>query len=140
MDSMTVFAGGAMAFAQESVKMLFEHHGRQALSEGGSHKGSIIFTGTMGALRTNPKFASYGGSRSAVRSLAQAVAKEYSPLGIHGAHIIANGSIRDENSDATKAGTVMSAEAVGKTYLWLAEQDPTLYTFELDIRPAQEKF
>ena len=34
----------------------------------------------------------------------------------------------------------MSADAVGKTYLWLAEQDPSIYTFELDIRPAQEKF
>ena len=84
---MIVFAGGAMAFVQESVKLLFEHHGRQPLAEGGSHKGSIIFTGTLGALRTNPRFASYGGSRAAVRSLAQAIAKEYSPLGIHGAHV-----------------------------------------------------
>lgn len=75
-----VFAGGAMAFSSEVVKLMFEHHGRQPLAEGGSHKGSIIFTGTMGALRTNPQFASYGGSRAAVRSLAQAVAKEYSPV------------------------------------------------------------
>lgn len=87
MESMQVFAGGAMAFSQEVVKMLFEHHGRTPLAEGGGHKGTIIFTGTMGALRTNAKFASYGGSRAAVRSLAQAVAKEYSPLGIHGAHV-----------------------------------------------------
>ena len=87
MESMQVFAGGAMAFSQEVVKMLFEHHGRTPLAEGGGHKGAIIFMGTMGSLRTNPKFASYGGSRAAVRSLAQAVAKEYSPLGIHGAHV-----------------------------------------------------
>ena len=129
-----------MAFAQEAVKLLFEHHGRTPLSEGGAHKGSIIFTGTLGALRTNPKFASYGGSRSAVRSLAQAIAKEYSPLGIHGAHVIANGGIKDEDTEDTRSGKAMSADAVGKTYLWLAEQDPSLYTFELDIRPAQEKF
>ena len=129
-----------MAFAQESLKLLFEHHSRKPLSEGGSHKGTIIFTGTLGALRTNPKFASYGGSRAAVRSLAQAVAKEYSPLGVHGAHVIANGAIKDEDNEATQQGKSMSADAVGKTYLWLAEQDPTLYTHELDIRPAQEKF
>ena len=129
-----------MAFAQESVKLLFEHHGRTPLSEGGSHKGSIIFTGTLGALRTNAKFASYGGSRSAVRSLAQAIAKEYSPLGIHGVHVIANGAIRDEDTAETRSGKTMSADGVGKTYLWLAEQEPELYTFELDMRPAQEKF
>ena len=129
-----------MAFAQESLKLLFEHHGRRALSEGGEHKGAIIFTGTMGALRTNPKFASYGGSRAAVRSLAQAVAKEFSPLGVHGVHVIANGAIRDEDSEATQQGKSMTADAVGKTYLWLAEQEPTLYTHELDMRPAQEKF
>ncbi|KAG8528532.1 uncharacterized protein KY384_007450 [Bacidia gigantensis] len=140
MDSMQVFAGGAMAFAQESLKLLFEHHGRQPLSEGGSHKGAIIFTGTLGALRTNPKFASYGGSRAAVRSLAQAVAKEYSPLGVHGAHVVANGAIKDEDNEGTQQGKSMSSDAVGKTYLWLAEQQPTLYTHELDIRPAQEKF
>ena len=76
-----------MAFSQEALKLLFEHHGRQPLAEGGAHKGAIIFTGTLGALRTNPRFASYGGSRAAVRSLAQAVAKEFSGLGVHGAHV-----------------------------------------------------
>ena len=129
-----------MHFAQESLKLLWEHHGKKPLAEGGSHKGAIIFTGTLGALRTNPKFASYGGSRSAVRSLAQAVAKEYSPLGVHGVHVVANGAIRDEDTKDTQLGKAMSADAVGKTYLWLAEQEPTLYTHELDIRPAQEKF
>ena len=87
MDSMQVFAGGAVAFSQEALKLLFEHHGRLPLAEGGEHKGAIIFTGTLGALRTNSKFASYGGSRAAVRSLAQAVAKEFSGLGVHGAHV-----------------------------------------------------
>ena len=76
-----------MAFTQEALKLLFEHHGRQPLAEGGEHKGAIIYTGTLGALRTNPKFASYGGSRAAMRSLAQAMAKEYSSLGIHGVHV-----------------------------------------------------
>lgn len=54
--------------------------------------------------------------------------------------MIANGAIKDEDTEATQSGKSMSADAVGKTYLFLAEQDPTLYTFELDIRPAQEKF
>lgn len=55
-------------------------------------------------------------------------------------HSIANGGIRDEDSEETRTGKRMTAEAVGKTYLFLHQQDPTLWTHELDLRPAQEKF
>lgn len=93
-----------------------------------------------GALRCNAEFGSYGASRASVRQLAQALAREFSPKGVHVAHAIANGGIRDEDSEETKTGKRMTAEAVGKTYLFLAQQEPTLWTHELDLRPAQEKF
>ena len=67
---------GAMVFAQESMKLMFEHHGEKTLAEGGGKKGTLIFTGTMGALRCNAEFGSYGASRGSVRQLAQALAKE----------------------------------------------------------------
>jgi hypothetical protein len=63
-----------------------------------------------------------------------------SEKGIHVAHTIANGGIVDENGDDQRVGKKMSAEAVGKTYLWLHEQEPCLWTSELDMRPACEKF
>lgn len=53
---------------------------------------------------------------------------------------IANGGITDEDNDDTRNGKKMSAEAVGKTYLYLSQQEPALWTHELDLRPAQEKF
>lgn len=72
--------------------------------------------------------------------MAQSLAREMSAKGIHVVHTIANGSIRDEHGEEQKTGKKMSAEAVGKTYLFLAGQEPELWTHELDMRPAQEKF
>ena len=72
--------------------------------------------------------------------LAQGLAKEYSEKGIHVMHAIANEGIKDENGEAQKTVKTMSAEAVGKTYLWLSQQEPCLWTHELDLRPAQENF
>jgi len=130
-DSLTSYVGGAMAFSQEALKMLFEHHGSSAFADGGSKKGTIIFTGTLGAMRSNPQFAAYGAGRSGVRMLAQSLAKEYSAQGVHVVHTIANGGIKDEYGEAQKTGKTMSAEAVGRTYLWLSEQGPELWTHEL---------
>ena len=129
-----------MAFAQEAVKRMFSDNGKTPLVEGGSKKGTLIFTGTLGALRTNTNFAAYGASRAGVRSLAQALAKEYSPLGVHVVHTILNGGVKDEEGEAQRTGKTMSAEEVGKAYLWLAEQGPSMWTHELDMRPPQEKF
>ncbi|KAL8952591.1 MAG: hypothetical protein Q9222_001506 [Ikaeria aurantiellina] len=145
MESLNAYVGGAFAFAQEWLRLLFEHHGQAGLTDeegegGGKKKGTLIFTGTMGAIRTNAHFAAYGAGRSSVRMLAQSLAKEYSVQGVHVVHTIANGAIRDEDTEAQRRGKAMSAESVGRTYLWLSEQGPELWTHELDMRPAQEKF
>ena len=129
-----------MIFSQEVVKRLFADHGDKPLADGGEKKGTLIFTGTLGAMRTNATFGSYGASRSGARSLAQALAKEYSPQGIHVVHTIVNGGVKDENGEAQKMGKVIGAEALGREYLHLSEQEPSLWTHELDMRPAQEKF
>ncbi|EMC95106.1 hypothetical protein BAUCODRAFT_577684 [Baudoinia panamericana UAMH 10762] len=140
MDPLQTYVGGAMLFSQLSLKRFFHDHGEKTLAEGAEKKGTLIFTGTLGALRCNAEFASYGASRASVRQLAQALAKEMSAKGVHVAHAIANGRISDADSEETRSGKHIAAEAVGKTYLWLHEQHPTLWTHELDLRPAQEKF
>lgn len=138
--SLDEYVGGAFSFAQESVKLLFEHHGEASLAEGGAKKGTIIFTGTLGALRCNPEFAAYGAGRAGVRMLAQSLGRELTAKGIHVVHVIANGAITDDTGSDTENGKKMSADAVGKTYAGLIEQEPALWTSELDMRPAQEKF
>lgn len=82
-----------MVFSQEAIKRFFEDHGEETLAEGSAKKGTLLFTGTLGALRCNAEFGSYGASRSSVRQLAQALAREMSSKGIHVAHAIANGRI-----------------------------------------------
>lgn len=56
-------------------------------------------------------------------------------------HVIANGGIVDDvEGEDVKVRKMMRAESVGETYLWLMEQTPDLWTSELDIRPAMEKY
>lgn len=138
--SIEQYVGGAFTFSQEALKRFFADHGSSDLASGAPKKGTIIFTGTLGALRCNAEFAAYGAGRASVRQLAQTLAREMSAKGVQVVHTIANGSISDENTGEQKQGKRMSAEAVGKTYLWLAGQEPELWTHELDMRPAQEKF
>jgi len=119
MDPLETYVGGAMVFAQESIKRFFADHGETTLAEGAEKKGTLIFTGTLGALRCNAEFASYGASRASVRQLAQALAREMSAKGIHVVHTIANGRIEDADNNETRSGKHIAAEAVGKTYFWL---------------------
>ena len=100
----------------------------------------MIFTGTLGALRCSAQFAAYGAGRASVRQLAQTLARELSEKGVHVVHTIANGSIEDKDGEDQKIGKKMGADAVGETYLWLHRQKPCLWTHELDMRPAAEKF
>lgn len=141
-NSLQTYTTGAFAFAQETLKMMYAQRGGQTLlaDTNGEKKGTIIFTGTLGAMRANEGYAAYGAGRAGARMVAQAVAKEHSKFGVQCVHAIANGGIIDEDSEDTRTGKKMSAEAVGKTYLWLSEQEPALWVHELDLRPAQEKF
>lgn len=139
-QSLESYVGGAFTFSQEALKLFFEHHGEAPLSETGEKKGTLIFTGTLGALRCSAEYAAYGAGRSSVRQLAQTLAREMSAKGVHVVHTIANGGIEDKDGEDQRIGKKMSADAVGKTYLWLSEQGPELWTHELDMRPAAEKF
>lgn len=63
--SLTTYVGGAMAFAQEAVRRFLADHGEGDLSEtDGTAKGTLIFTGTLGALRANSEYGAYGAGRS----------------------------------------------------------------------------
>jgi len=141
-QSLETYVGGAMAFAQEALKMMFEHHGEKGLAEtGGEKKGTLIFTGTLGAIRSNSQYSAYGAGRAGVRQLSQSLGKEFSEKGVHVVHVIANGGIVDDsNGEDVKTGKKINAESVGRTYLWLINQTPDLWTSELDIRPALEKY
>ncbi|KAF9874537.1 short chain dehydrogenase reductase family [Colletotrichum karsti] len=141
-DTMNTYTTGAVVFAQEALKLMYAQNGGQTLlaDTEGAKKGTIIFTGTLGAMRTNAQYAAYGASRAASRMVAQAIAKEHSKFGVQCVHAIANGGIVDEDNADTTTGKKMKAEDVGELYLWLSQQPSSLWTHELDMRPAQESF
>ncbi|KAI3541957.1 short-chain dehydrogenase/reductase SDR [Colletotrichum filicis] len=141
-DSMSTFTTGGVVFAQEALKLMYAQNGGQTLLSDteGAKKGTIIFTGTLGAMRTNQQYAAYGASRAAARIVAQAITKEHSKFSIHVVHAIANGGIIDEENENTKTGKRMRAEDIRELYLWLSQQPSSLWTHELDMRPAQETF
>lgn len=145
-ESLRVYVGGARNFAAECTQWMLAQGGQPDVADGGAmrKRGTLIFTGTLGALRTNAQYAAYGAGRAGVRMLAQSLAREYSAKGVQVVHAIANGGITDSEEgaegDKVRAGAKMRAESVGKTYLWLSEQECDLWVHELDMRPAAEKF
>lgn len=145
-ESMTSYVGGAFTFSQLTLARFFADHGEEPLSpENPEKKGTLIFTGTLGALRCNKEFAAYGAGRASVRQLSQTLGREMSAKGVHVVHTIANGGIGDNEGKGGEGpdqayGKKMAAEAVGETYLWLHNQRPTLWTSELDMRPACESY
>ncbi|QCY09507.1 SDR family NAD(P)-dependent oxidoreductase [Pseudomonas sp. MPC6] len=100
-------------------------------------KGTLIFTGATSAVKPGAKFAAFGSSKFAQRGLAQSMARELGPQGIHVAHVIIDGVIcaQDGDQDST-----LKAEAVADSYLHLIQQDRSAWSFEFDLRPDVERF
>jgi NAD(P)-dependent dehydrogenase (short-subunit alcohol dehydrogenase family) len=156
-DSLQTYVTGAMIFSQLCMKWFLSQYPNDTTknSETGEEemikRGTLIFTGTLGALRTNPGYAAYGAGRAGVRMLAQSLAREFSARGIHVVHAIANGGIADvdtsdggeeekEKHSKVALGERIRAESVGKLYLDCMRQSCDLWVHELDMRPAREKF
>jgi NAD(P)-dependent dehydrogenase (short-subunit alcohol dehydrogenase family) len=105
--------------------------------------GVIIFTGATASLRGGARFAAFASAKFALRGLAQSLAREYQAQGIHVAHVVIDGLLRGSHSQA-RFGAVddrcIAPDHVAKTYRWLAEQEASSWTHELDIRPSGETF
>ena len=100
-------------------------------------KGSIIICGATGSLRGSANFTAFGCAKNGQRALAESMAKHLGPKGVHVSLVIIDGSI-----DAQRAGneTLIKAEEVSNTLYFVAHQDKSAWTFQLDLRPFLEKF
>ena len=107
-------------------------------------QGTLIFSGATGSLRGGQRSAAFASSKFALRGLAQSLAREHSPLGIHVAHVVLDGLIWSERSrarfPAAEQSACLSAEALATCYLSLIEQDRSTWTHELELRPWNERF
>jgi NAD(P)-dependent dehydrogenase (short-subunit alcohol dehydrogenase family) len=96
-ESIETYVTGAMNFSQLSLKWMMEQYPEWHADEQPLHKrGTLIFTGTLGSLRTNVGYAAYGAGRASARMLAQSLAREFSEKGVQVVHAIANGGITDD--------------------------------------------
>ncbi len=117
-------------------------------STGATHKGTIIFTGATASLRGSAHFAGFSGGKMALRALAQSMARELGPLGIHVAHPIIDGAIDTEfirtqfpQRYALKdQDGIINPDHIANAYLMLHQQPRDAWTHELDLRPYMEKF
>lgn len=132
---MAAFAGFLMG--REVAKRMVERQ-----------RGTIIFTGATASLRGGDGFSAFSGAKAALRMLAQSMARELGPQGIHVAHVVIDGGIdtefvrglRPDFEEAKAHDLVLSPVAIAAQYVMLHKQHRSAWTHELDLRPWGEKF
>ena len=116
--------------------------------EGEGRRQTILFTGATASLRGASGFAAFAGAKHALRALAQSMARELGPRGIHVAHVVVDGAIDTEfirsnfpDRYALKAQDgILDPEHIADSYWYLHQQPRDAWTHELDLRPWSEKF
>jgi NAD(P)-dependent dehydrogenase (short-subunit alcohol dehydrogenase family) len=111
-------------------------------------RGTIIFTGATASLRGSAHFAAFASAKHALRALAQSMARELGPRGIHVAHSIIDGAIdtafiRDnfpERYALKDQDGILNPDHIADAYWMLHIQPRDAWTHELDLRPYMEKF
>jgi len=111
-------------------------------------KGTILFTGATASLRARPPFTAFASAKAALRAVAQGLAREFGPKGIHVAHIIVDGVIngdfaRGRFADFVRAkgeDGLIDPQAIAQIFLDLHRQPRTAWTHEIDLRPFKETF
>jgi len=129
--SLTVTAFGGFVVAQEAAKrMVPKGHG------------AILFTGASASVKGYAQSAPFAMGKFALRGLAQSLARELSPLGIHVAHVVIDGGIRSERrpDPPDKADSLLDPDAIAQSYLHLLQQPRSAWAWEIELRPWVEKF
>jgi len=104
----------------------------------------IVVTGATASLRGGARFAAFAQAKAAQRSLAQSIAREAGPAGVHVSLVIVDGlvdtpMVRERFPNAPEEKK-LKPEAIAESVWFLAHQDPSAWTFELDLRPSHERW
>jgi NAD(P)-dependent dehydrogenase (short-subunit alcohol dehydrogenase family) len=122
--------------------LLFGQQVARRMVERGS--GTILFTGATASLRGSANFANLASPKFALRALAQSMARELGPRGVHVAHIIIDGQIRSDRYEHLQAergpDSLIEPAAIAETYWQLHQQPRSTWSFEIDVRPWVERF
>jgi NAD(P)-dependent dehydrogenase (short-subunit alcohol dehydrogenase family) len=130
-QAITVSAFGGFLVAQQAVKrMLPDKHG------------AILFTGASASVKGYPQSAPFAMGKFALRGLAQSMARELSPQGIHIAHFVIDGGIRSaaRTEPEDRPDSMLDPDAIAFSYWNVLLQPRSAWTWELELRPWVEKF
>jgi NAD(P)-dependent dehydrogenase (short-subunit alcohol dehydrogenase family) len=147
--------GGILDFSPEEFEQCWQSNCAGALSAAQAvlpdmlarkdrTRGTILLTGATASLRGSARFACLAVGKFGLRALAQSMAREFGPQGIHVAHVVVDGQIdtprvRGMMKDRGPE-TMLAPDAIAETYWQLHTQSPSVWTQELDVRPHVEKF
>jgi NAD(P)-dependent dehydrogenase (short-subunit alcohol dehydrogenase family) len=121
--------------------------GREALRRMVPHKrGAILFTGASASLRGRAGYGAFNSAKAGLRTLAQAMAKEYGPEGIHVGHVIVDGAVDGDKihsrfpDAASHRGRLLNIEGIVECYAFLYGQHHGAWSFEVDVRTSLESW
>jgi NAD(P)-dependent dehydrogenase (short-subunit alcohol dehydrogenase family) len=129
--SLMVSAFGGFLVAQQAVRrMLPKRHG------------AILFTGASASVKGYAQSAPFAMGKFALRGLAQSMARELSPQGIHVAHFVIDGGIRSHarTEPADKPDSMLDPDAIALNYWNVLQQPRNAWTWEMELRPWVERF
>jgi NAD(P)-dependent dehydrogenase (short-subunit alcohol dehydrogenase family) len=129
--SIAVSAFGGFLVAQQAARrMLPKRHG------------TILFTGASASVKGYAQSAPFAMGKFALRGLAQSMARELAPQGIHVAHVVIDGGIKSarRSEPAAAPDSLLDPDAIAATYLQLIRQPRSAWTWEIELRPWIERF
>jgi NAD(P)-dependent dehydrogenase (short-subunit alcohol dehydrogenase family) len=130
-QSIAVSAFGGFLVAQQAVqRMLPNKHG------------AILFTGASASVKGYAQSAPFAMGKFALRGLAQSMARELSPQGVHIAHFVIDGGIRSatRTEDPDRPDSMLDPDAIALSYWNVLQQPRSAWSWELEVRPWVEKF
>ncbi|KQV55277.1 MULTISPECIES: SDR family NAD(P)-dependent oxidoreductase [unclassified Caulobacter] len=109
-------------------------------------RGTILFTGASASLRGKDGFSAFASAKAGLRAMAQSLAREVGPKGIHVAHVVVDGaidgvftrSIRDDVEGLLARDEILKPDDIAANYVWLHRQPRSAWTHEVDLRPWGE--
>ncbi|WP_137044334.1 SDR family NAD(P)-dependent oxidoreductase [Pseudolabrys sp. FHR47] len=129
--TLAITAFGGFLVAQQAVKRM--------LPKG---EGALLFTGASASVKGYAQSAPFAMGKFALRGLAQSLARELGPQGIHVAHFVIDGGIRSARRppDPAKPDALLDPDAIAETYMQTLRQPRSAWSFEVELRPWVEKF
>jgi len=144
-DCLQTNVAAAFSFSRGAILAFKDNDIEQ--SEGGDgnsngKRGALIFTGATAGTRGNVITSAFAAGKFGMRALSQSLAKEFGKDNIHVVHAIIDGAIHlDQNADKESVkDSRLKPESIASSYLYLVNQDRSAWTWELDLRPAHEKW